>query len=151
MYNCTVFFVILVVVVGTPGMALSQAVSECEITLGAGESITIVKYGLEIGFYGILLDCRCPEGLLCFWEGDATVKIWAAQSPEERLDFELHTYRGFQWQAGYGNYRITLVEVAPYPSIYGEIDPGEYKIHLIIKDDLAPIETTTWSGIKALL
>lgn len=151
MYKCKNLFIIIITAFGITGMALSLSAAEFEITLGVGDSKTVGKYGLEIGFYGISLDCRCPEGALCFWEGDAVAKIWAVQPPHDRMDFELHTHHGFEWQAEYIDYTITLVLVLPYPNISGEIDPNEYKITLIINDDLASIETTTWSRIKALL
>ncbi len=151
MYKFNAFVTATVAAIGIAAMAFSLSAAEFEITLGVGDSETVGKYGLEIGFYGITIDCRCPEGVLCFWEGDAAAKIWAVQPPHVQMDFELHTHHGFEWQVEYLDYIITLVQVLPYPSIFGEIDPNEYKIILTINDDLASIETTTWSRIKALL
>jgi hypothetical protein len=151
MYKFNTFITAFIAVIGITGIAFSLSAAEFEITLGVGDSKTVGKYGLEIGFYGILLDCRCPEGVLCFWEGDAVAKIWAVQPPHDQMNFELHTYHGFEWEAEYVDYFITLVQVSPYPSILGEIDPNEYTVTLIIDDDLASIEPSTWSRIKALL
>ncbi len=151
MHKFNAFFVVIIAAIVITGIAFSLSAAEIEITLGVGDSQTVGKYGLEIGFCGILSDSRCPEGVLCFWEGDAAAKIWAVQPSKDRMDFALHSYHGFEWQVEYGDYTITLVQVYPYPSISGEIDPNEYKATIIIDDDLAPSETTTWSRIKALL
>jgi hypothetical protein len=119
------------------------------IDLGVGESITIGEL-LRVGFDGIPADSRCPEGALCFWEGNAIAKMWVEQPLTERVNFELHTHRGFPWQFTYGNYRITLVGVAPYPKIDERIDPNDYIASILVTDVSTPVEMTSWGRIKAL-
>jgi hypothetical protein len=127
-----------------------HALSGATVELSVGESMPVGDKGLWIGFTGVVSDSRCPEGLLCFWEGDAAAGIWAAEPPESREDFVLHTYARFGRQAEYGDYRISLLAVEPYPSIYREIDPDDYRVTLAVEEDILGVQPTTWGAIKSL-
>jgi hypothetical protein len=117
--------------------------------LSVGEVITIGE-DLQIGFDGVPSDNRCPEGVFCIWEGDAVAKMWADQPSSERAAFELHTHRSFQWQFTYGDYRITLVSVVPYPKIDERTDPNNYIATILVADVATPVENSSWGRIKAL-
>lgn len=144
------FLSLLVFVFGTINFILACGVSGEEITLGVGESRIVDGRGLEVGCSGITLDCRCPEGLVCFWEGDAAATLWTDLPSSERLDFELHSNHSFEWRIRYDDYLITLIIVEPYPHKDIIIDPDEYTVTLDISSTRTGTEESTWSVIKAL-
>lgn len=149
MFKANIVFPLALLILVTAVPLQSQAPITKTIDLGVGEFITI-GLDLRVGFDGVPADSRCPEGALCFWEGDAIAKMWADQPFKERMTVELHTHRGFQWQFTYGNYRITLVGIAPYPKIDERIDPNDYVATILVADVSTPVDLTTWGRIKAL-
>lgn len=145
-----ILMLVCIAAVSIVASAIPQNAHSEMMTLRVGESKTLEDSGLQIGFDGILSDSRCPENLLCIWEGDAVALIWAVQPSNDKLSYELHTYRDFQWQVRYNDYTIKLMKVAPYPKMDDVIDPEEYKVTLDVTD-LTSTESSTWSRIKALL
>jgi len=118
--------------------------------LKVGESATVGPEDLAVGFGELLSDGRCPIGVFCFWEGDATVQMWAKLPGESRGDFQLHTYHGFKWKFSYKYYEITLVQVSPYPVYEVPTPPGDYVVTVQVDGGPAPVENTTWGRIKSL-
>jgi hypothetical protein len=69
-----------------------------------------------ITFDSLLEDSRCPTGVICFWEGNAKVRLIF----EHRLTVDtliLNTYQGQQSSSDtvLHGYSISLVSVDPYP------------------------------------
>lgn len=139
-------FVFLILAAALPSH--SQISPGKTFDLHVGESVIIGGY-LHVGFDGVPTDNRCPEGVYCLWEGDAVAKIWADHPLKKRTNVDLHTYHGFQREFDYGDYRITLTGIAPYPKIDDRPDPEEYVATLYVIDVSTPVELTTWGRIKA--
>jgi hypothetical protein len=119
--------------------------------LKVGQSIEVGPDGLTVGFDRVAGDSRCPIGVLCIWEGDAAVAMWAQSDSHERMDFELHTHAFFdQHSVDFHGYVITLLLVEPYPVYEHPIPPESYSVKFIVSSDLAPVEETTWGRIKSL-
>lgn len=127
----------------------SSMTSAGTIDLKVGEFV-IIGEGIQIGFDGVPADSRCPQDAFCFWEGDAVALMWADDPSTEKVRAELHTHRGFQWQFTFGEYRITLVGVAPYPKMGERIDPMDYVATIIVAHVSTPVEQTSWGRIKAI-
>ena len=140
-------FLLLILVTALPSN--SHFPSGGTIDLNVGEIITIGE-DLQIGFEGVPMDSRCPEGVFCIWEGDAVATMWADNPSLEKVTAELHTHRGFQWQFTFGDFRITLVGVAPYPKIDERIDPNDYIATIIVTDVSTPVESISWGHIKVI-
>jgi hypothetical protein len=149
MFKASIVFPIALLILVTALPSQSHLPVGKIIDLRVGES-AIVEENLRVGFIGVPLDNRCPENAFCIWEGDAVAKIWADQPLRDKLIVDLHTHHGFQWQVTYGNYRITLVGVAPYPKIGERIDPEDYIASILVTDVSTPVEMTSWGRIKAL-
>jgi hypothetical protein len=45
------------------------------IELGLGETVRVDAGDLTIAFDAVLDDSRCPLEVLCFWEGNAAVRL----------------------------------------------------------------------------
>jgi len=105
------------------------------IFLAPGESAVVGGAGLVVGFSRVTQDSRCPEGGECVWQGDASARLWAELPGQERSEFTLHTFPGFQGAQVYGKYRIGLNYLDPYPKTSGPIDPADYRVTLYVTTD----------------
>ncbi len=115
--------------VTTPTAPLSVKLGE-PIVLAPGQSVTVGDEGLVIRFVEVSEDSRCPQGVECFWEGDAAALL-TAKLPQDFIDnFILHTSQMFRTFQDYGDYRIRLTAVAPFPVYPDEIPSGDYRVNL---------------------
>jgi len=97
-------------------------------TLSFGQSISIQNTDLKLKFTTLLEESRCPEGLMCFWEGNAKIALEVnhtqivlntALKPRETL---------------YQRYKIALMDLSPYPKIGDSINVEEYMATLLVTD-----------------
>jgi type IV pilus biogenesis protein CpaD/CtpE len=115
--------------VTTPTAPLSVKLGE-PIVLAPGQSVTVGDEGLVIRFIEVSGDSRCPQGVECFWEGDAAARLTAKLPQGFVDDFTLHTARMFRIYQDYGDYRIRLTAVTPYPVYPDEIPAEDYRVTL---------------------
>jgi len=119
--------------------------------LGVGESVLITDAGIRVGFDQAASDSRCPNGVLCIWEGNATAHVWGEISPENRSFFDLNSNPQFRTEVAYLGFIISLLSVAPYPVDGIPIDPNDYVVTMLVeRDGTIPVEGRTWGAIKAL-
>jgi len=98
------------------------------VVLAPGRSATVGDAGLILYFDAIAQDSRCPQGVECFWQGDAAASLSATlPGVGTTTAFVLHTFPGFQTVQDYQGYRIALTRVDPYPVYPNEIAPGDYR------------------------
>ena len=80
---------------------------------------------------GIVSDSRCPEGAMCVWEGEATVRLAIG---DEWLQLSTHAFSGSAQQKDtLGGFVYTLVDVLPYPVIDQTIPQDDYEISLLVE------------------
>jgi hypothetical protein len=108
-----------------PGQPLDQP-----FELHVGEKAAISGTPLAIEFTAVTGDSRCPADAVCIQGGDAIVHIRVATGYS--ATYELHT--GDSSRAGivHGAYRISLVELQPYPFSARPISPTEYRATLTV-------------------
>lgn len=94
-------------------------------------------YDPENRFYlcldSVLNDSRCPTGVLCFWEGNAEVKLRFEKLNENPIYFNLNTLSRFTTETIIDKYKFTLVGLNPYPIIGVKHPQNLYKAKLIVK------------------
>ena len=119
-------------------------------TLAYGQETDVGDVGVRLGFPGPVDESRCPYGVLCFWEGDAGVHLWIERPGAPREEFVLHTYRVWDQFLDFGAWRVTLLQVEPYP-VFGEpIDPEAYVATFeVTAIDPVPAALTSWSALKS--
>lgn len=88
-----------------PGPAVGD-----RFTLGVEQSVTVADTGIRVTYAELVDDSRCPPEVTCVWEGDAVVAVALSGGPESTTT-ELHTYDQRPSSAGYGDYRIELVDL----------------------------------------
>jgi len=119
--------------------------------LGVGQSVLITNAGIRVGFDELASDSRCPIGVFCIWEGNATVRIWGEVSPENRSFFELNSNSQFRTEAAYLGFIIRLLRVLPYPEEGTVSGPNDYTVTMVVvREGPIPAAGTTWGAIKAL-
>ena len=120
-------------------------------TLGPGQSAELIDGDLYFVFTGILDDTRCPEGVWCWWEGDAAAAVDGDLPGEVQIECVLHTFYDYDQFCAMGCYEVHLLEVAPYP-VFGDppIDPDEYLATFMIIDPAIDVTTRAWGAVKVL-
>ncbi len=99
-------------------------------SLGVGESVTIKSQRVTIGFERLVADSRCPEDVVCIWAGEAVVALSWETRGTSASSFQLSTL--FAPQTTISGYGITLRGVTPVPRSNVRIDPGSYRVELVV-------------------
>ncbi len=98
-----------------------------------GKTVHFYKEELTVQFESVPVDCRCPDGAVCIWEGYVEIQLKAQQKDQAPVTLALSTYGGDRDSVLFLNYSLQLVGVTPYPSIEEERDPTAYKADLILR------------------
>jgi hypothetical protein len=100
-------------------------------TLAPGETASIQGHGVRLRFEGVSGDSRCPADAICITGGDAIVRV-SASGDAGSIALELHTGDLSRASVTYGNVKVTLVELQPYPFSSRTIEPGDYRATLLV-------------------
>ena len=87
----------------------------------------------QLQFDSLISDGRCPVGLLCFWEGNAEVRI--RMEAGENHFFTLNTHNTFRTDTVLEGYRVQLIDLLPYPVYQVEVAPGDYTAVMVISPE----------------
>lgn len=105
--------------------------SPAEVWMVVGGEIRVDSL-LRVGFTRVIADSRCPATVLCVWAGDGAVALAVAAGMGPSYPLELHTTLDPRL-LDFAGYRLTLVELAPYPYIPGPIPADEYALRLRVE------------------
>ncbi|POM23438.1 hypothetical protein BTM25_45910 [Actinomadura rubteroloni] len=103
--------------------------SGAEFQLAPGGSVRVADGATTLRFDRVSADSRCPEGVQCVWEGDATVVLTATERGRAARTFELHT-AAEPSAATVGAHRVRLTGLVPGKPSGGRIAPGAYRVRL---------------------
>ena len=96
------------------------------------------KFNFENHFFlcldSILEDSRCPTGALCIWEGDARIRFHFEKLNEQPVYFDLHTNPKGITEKIIDRYKISLIDLLPYPSINNRESKGTKRANVIVKE-----------------
>ncbi len=98
-----------------------------------GESKVLMPDNLRIEFRQLLEESRCASDVICVWEGRARIGL-LLQTPADSIQVEL-LLPGFATQADTLahqpvdtlGYRMTLMQLDPYPKSDRPTRPSDYK------------------------
>jgi hypothetical protein len=99
------------------------------LVLAPGQEV-VVGAAFRVTFLEVSSDSRCASDVVCVWAGDAAVEIGLAVGEGPTHPFTLHTLAYPPSSAEYAGYRVSLLELTPYPITTHRIEPGEYRAHL---------------------
>jgi hypothetical protein len=91
-----------------------------------GESVSIKNEQLNFHFVNVPEDSRCPMGTLCIWAGNAKVVI--------KIFNVMDTVNTFldPKEINYDSYKITLLNLSPYPKIGVPRDTTQYVAQFVV-------------------
>jgi hypothetical protein len=96
------------------------------------------KYNSENQFFlcldSILEDSRCPTGAECFLAGDARIRFHFEKLNGQPVDFILHTDEFATHEITIEGYKITLLDLLPYPTVHNIQYKGSRRAKMIIKE-----------------
>ncbi len=97
-----------------------------------GQSVYIPDENLFIAFQDVVEESRCPEGMECFWQGTAKIKLFIRQG-NETLSDTVETYLP-QSIVSIGlknnSYLFNVKDVQPYPKHNVKVDISNYVLTL---------------------
>ena len=91
-----------------------------------GQEASISSQQLTLKFLSVSEDSRCPQGTNCIWEGNGKVNIELTPTGQTSYVVELNTAMSLKSEATYLNYKISLLDLQPYPSAGRTIQQSEY-------------------------
>jgi hypothetical protein len=120
-------------------------------TLFQDEKVEVGENGLTITFDGVLVDSRCPIGVVCVWEGDAETQFTLGIPGQEDVVAVLHTKYNWDHDVEVWNHRVLMLMLQPYPEFGVPMDPLGYRAVLEVTEITpTPTDARLWSNIKAM-
>ena len=104
---------------------------DTRFTLAQGETASVERRNVTLRFDSVTGDSRCPADAICITGGDATVKL-SASGDGGSLALELHTGDSSRASVTYGNVKVTLLELQPYPFSSRTIEQRDYRATLSV-------------------
>ena len=118
----------------------SHAKFDEQFWLKFGENKFLQSEQLEIGFDELLGDSRCGEDVVCIWAGVARIKLWVFK-PANDTTFVTSEIAGYMTaksehhvSADTLGYRITLLQLDPYPNTSRQRRLSDYEALLVISN-----------------
>ena len=104
---------------------------DTQFTLAQGETASVQGRSMKLRFESVTGDSRCPGDAVCITGGDAIVRL-SATGDGGSVALELHTGDSSRASVTYGNVKVTLLELQPYPFSSRSIAPGDYRATLAV-------------------
>lgn len=102
-----------------------------EFVLRFGERVSLPDTNVTLAFQDVTEDSRCPEGVVCVWQGNARILLGVNQSTVT-LNTTLDPKK-----ASFGRYVIRLNSLSPYPMIDRRTQKKEYVAALVVTTGVA--------------
>lgn len=118
---------------------VSDQIINKSFELGIGESVTIKPDNVQVRFDTVISDSRCPTNVFCLWEGESQIKISLIKSRTAIIYGEI-PIRGYvtitdtccHKYIDINGYRITLMQLDPYPQHPIPNDYTKYRATLLV-------------------
>ncbi len=121
------FLICIVVATACGGPTAPTVPLDQPFTLAVGESAAVDNQ-LVVEFTGVSGDSRCPADAVCIQGGDAVVNLRVVSGGTEV--YELHTGDAARGTVTHRSFRISLVDLQPYPFSSRTIAQNEYRATL---------------------
>ena len=118
------------------GMGCEETVLEPVFTVGKVSTFRINQLYTSADGQNTLLikeisDSRCPEGVVCVWAGEVTVK-GELTANQNKSTFELHTVLSDQQKIPDG-FTMKIVDAKPYPKFGTDSNAEDMLVTLLIQ------------------
>lgn len=126
----------LFILVACDGSPTDPAISlPAIVQLQVGESVFVSSGNLLVRFLEVDQDSRCPTVVVCFWEGEAVVKVELSASGRILGSPLLSTHPNNGSSPNsvrLDEYLLQVLELDPYPAT-GPLPQSEYRLTLRIE------------------
>lgn len=108
------------------------------VQFNEGENKFLKDSEMNVTFQKVVEDSRCPADVECVWAGVATVDVQLMGTYTRPVNVKLSTIddvkKGYSKYAIFNGYKISLVELNPYPKTATDkkLNAGKHKIALQI-------------------
>jgi hypothetical protein len=116
----------------TPAPAPLEIRLDQAIEVRIGATLQLAGAPVRLIIEAVTEDSRCPTGVNCVWEGDATLRVRAEAPGAEPAALNLHTHTTRQREADYQGYRVRLVRLMPWPTQGSRIPPEHYVATILV-------------------
>jgi len=103
------------------------------VSLSWHDCLNDVENQMYLCFDSVLNDSRCPSGVYCFWEGNATARFKYQKYNSKPVIFDLNTHKGFTNDTIIDIYKFTLLGLTPYPIVHQKIELKDYTAKILIE------------------
>ncbi|MDH5397168.1 MAG: hypothetical protein OEX02_03430 [Cyclobacteriaceae bacterium] len=100
------------------------------INIGYGDCLSDVEQKTTICFESVITDSRCPENTVCIWAGEAIARFRFKTRNDDPITIDL--LAGTVDTLVY-DYRISFLNLLPYPNSENQIRQEDYKAIIIIR------------------
>jgi len=87
---------------------------------------------LRVTFENVSEDSRCPAGVQCVWEGNASIRVTVEMGNESQVAILNSTLN--PQRASFFGYTIGYRDLSPYPVADTPHDPGDYRATISVLD-----------------
>jgi len=125
-----------------PFLASCQSEAPCDtyqlnapIEIGFNKTISFCDESISITFSKLISDSRCPENVVCVWQGLAEIEVLVNLDGQEKT-FRLSTYPPFNnipSEVIFGDYHFGLQNVFPYPNTSKSHRENDYSIQMLVE------------------
>jgi len=119
----------LVMVLLIFGCGSNEMPASSSVMLQPADCFGTSEKDVQICLDSVVNDSRCPTGLQCVWEGDATA-AFTLKTSTRRTSFNLHTNSKFQMDTLIDGMAIALLKITPYPGGQDSIKASEYRVEI---------------------
>lgn len=129
---------------GTYYQCIEKSNSNGQLKIQMNQSVYFDDY--EIIFSEVLEDSRCPVDVICVWEGHASIKLDVKNKDDQNIILTTID----KTTAHFDSYKISLVDIVPYPVSTSTISQEEYSVTLDISmmDEIIPPIKQVSHGIE---
>jgi hypothetical protein len=106
----------------------TQAAPGETVTLAPGQSVGIDGEDIELAFYQVVDESRCPEGAQCITAGTATVLMSLTGPDFDSGQISFFVPPGGSSTAVAGPYDVNLIALEPDPPPKGGVEAGDYRV-----------------------
>ena len=108
------------------------ALNATPLEVRVGETLAIPGTKVSVTFVGVVDDSRCPKGVTCVWEGDATIEVRVTPERGDPETVQLHVNARTTKDVVVQGLHLTLERLEPYPEDGRPINRGDYRATLAI-------------------
>ncbi len=106
-----------------------------DFNIKVGSAVEVENENLTISFESVPMDSRCPEGVRCFWSGEAqTILRFNRFDYPQKID-TLSLYQALSGTKKVGSYQVYYIEfkgLEPHPIFNKDLNYDDYEATLFV-------------------